>query len=60
MVDSEYTEPVAQLLTYGDPRDETEWPDYLTLGFTEEHVPELIKMATDEDLNWTSSESLEV
>ena len=60
MVDSEYTEPVAQLLTYGDPRDETEWPDYLSLGFTEEHIPELIKMATDEDLHWTSSESLEV
>ena len=57
---SEYTEPVAQLLTYGDPRGETEWPDYLPLGFTEEHVPELVKMATDEELNWTSSESLEI
>ena len=57
---SKYAEPVAQLLAYGDPREETEWQDYLSLGFTEEHATELIKMATDEDLYWTSSESLEV
>ena len=60
MVTSKFTEPVAQLLAYGDPREETEWQDYLSLGFTKEHVPELIKMATDENLYWTSSESLEV
>ena len=57
---SEYTQPVAQLLTYGDPREETEWPDYLSLGFTEEHIPELIKMAIDEDLNWTRSDCPEI
>ena len=56
---SEYTDPVAQLLAYGDPREEKDWPNYLSLGLTEEHVPELIKMATDVDLNWTDSESLE-
>ena len=60
MVTLEYTDTVAQLLAYGDPREETEWPDYLSLGFTEEHVPELVKMALDEDFNRASSESLEV
>ena len=57
---SKYTQPEAQLLTYGDPSGETEWPNYLSLGFTEEHIPELIKMAIDEGLHWTVSESLEV
>ena len=57
---SNYTEPVAQLLTYGDPREETGWPNYLSLGFTEEHIPELIEMTTDEELKWADSESLEV
>ena len=60
MVDSEYTEPVAQLLAYGDPRGETEWPNYLSLGFTEEHVPELVKMVLDDELNRGSGETLKI
>ena len=37
------------------------WPDYLTeLGITSEHIPELIRMATDEELNYADSDSPEV
>ncbi len=37
------------------------WPNYLEeLGITAEHVPELIRMTTDEDLNYADGESLEV
>jgi hypothetical protein len=55
-----YTLPVSQLLTYGDCQNFQEWPNYLELGFTQEHIPDLIRMATDEDLTWADSESLEV
>lgn len=56
-----YAPPVDQLLTYGDCRDSfREWPDYLKLGLTKEHIPELIGMATDEELHWADSERLEV
>lgn len=55
-----YSSPVNKLLTYGDCRDFKKWPNYLKLGFTQEHVPELIKMATDIELNLSDSESVEV
>lgn len=55
-----YAEPVSMLLSYGDCLDSGEWPNYLELGFTREHIPELIRMATDEELNWADSDSLEV
>lgn len=55
-----YSSPVSELLTYGDCRDFSGWPDYLDLGLGPEHVDELIEMATDEELNWADSESLEV
>lgn len=58
-----YRDPVAKLLTYGDCRSLPVWPeklDYLSLGFTSEHIPDLIRMATDKDLYWADSESLEV
>ncbi len=61
MVD--YTDPVAQLLTYGGfSHNErgAEWPNYLELGFTTEHIPELLKMATDPDLNLSDQDSLQV
>ncbi len=41
-----YVDPVAKLLTLEvDPSEK--WPDYLALGFTQEHVSELIRMATN-------------
>jgi hypothetical protein len=55
-----YSSPVSELLTFGDCRDFRGWPNYLDLGLRSEHVPELIEMATDEELNWADPESLEV
>ena len=58
-----YTDPVAKLLTYGgvdgrSPHDK--WPDYRDLGLTEEHIPDLIRMATDSDLHNSHHEGAEV
>ncbi len=50
----EYVEPVARLLTYGEgesPGFGVAWPDYLTLGFTERDIPELVRMCHDDALN---------
>lgn len=54
-----YTPPVAQLLTLGECRIR-EWPNYLELGLSQEHVPELIRMATDPALNWGDPDSSDV
>lgn len=57
-----YGPPVNQLLTYGEERgfSPDQWPDYLALGIGPEHVPDLIRMATDEELEWAGEDSLEV
>lgn len=55
-----YTPPLTHLLTYGDCRQLRGWPDYVKLGFGPEHVPELIRMALDEDLHGADSNSPEV
>ena len=59
-----YTFPVDQLLTYGDCQEIgtsfDDWPDYLELGFTNEHVPQLIQMVTDDELENADLDSLEV
>ena len=55
-----YLPPVNKLLSYGDCHDFKRRHNYLKLGFTREHVPELIKMATDIELNLSDSESAEV
>jgi len=58
-----YNDPVAKLLTYRrfTFRDMSKpWPDYRKLGLTHEHVPELIRMATDPDLDASPSKSLRV
>ena len=60
MTSPNYPMPVAKLLTLGDPRGEREWRDYLKLGFTAEHVPDLIRMALDTELWLADSESKEV
>ncbi|OUL35775.1 DUF1186 domain-containing protein [Nostoc sp. 106C] len=56
-----YSLPVNQLLTYGDCRnfDIRNWPNYLELGITSEHIDELVRMATDEDLYQADEDSLE-
>jgi hypothetical protein len=61
MIATSYSPPVDKLLTLGDARDSTaHWPDYLALGLGPEHIPDLIRMATDEKLQWADSESLQV
>ena len=55
-----YSPPVDRLLTYGDCRTMRDWPNYLELGLTAEHVPELIRMIADEDLHFADSGGPEV
>ena len=53
MTSAKYSPPVEQLLIYGDCRqmDFENWHNYPEeLGITSEHIPELIRMATDADL----------
>jgi hypothetical protein len=47
----EYTDPVAKLLTLGEPRVGLEhWGIYFDLGIRREHIPALIQMVGDETL----------
>src|SRR6516162_9776606 len=54
--------PVERLLTYGesDRIRWDDWPDYRALGIGPEQIPELIQLATDEELNLAAVESTEV
>jgi hypothetical protein len=52
-MNTQYTEPVSALLTLGRPK---EWSSYNELGITQEHVPELLRMIADENLNWANAE----
>jgi hypothetical protein len=56
-----YPPPLDQLLWLGRPPDfELSWRDYRKLGLGQQHVSELIRMATDTQLNRGDSESREV
>lgn len=58
---SDYQSPVAELLNYGDCRNYKEWPNYVReLNLEEKHIPELIRMATDNELSQAGSDSQEV
>ena len=58
---ADYFPPLNTLLTFGPCEYPCEtWPDYLALGFGPEHVPDLIRMALDVELNEAETESLEV
>ena len=59
---SSYLAPVDRLLTYGEAEvvSSEDWPNYLELGLGPEHIPDLIRMATDEELNTADSESVEI
>jgi hypothetical protein len=56
----DYSFPVSKLLTQGDCRHQLAWPNYLALGLGIEHIPELIRMALDEALHQSLSDSLQV
>ncbi len=61
MAEHTYLPPLDKLLTYGDCRKIRHFPNYVEeLGLKPEHIPELIRMATDPELNWANSDSLEV
>ena len=60
MVQTNYSAPVDALLSLGETHIH-KWPDYLKqFNWTAADIPELIRMATDSELNWADSESLEV
>jgi len=56
-----YLPPLDRLLTYGDCRELPDDPNYVDeLGLTADHIPELIRMATDEELlEWEESGGME-
>jgi hypothetical protein len=55
---ADYSPPLAQLLSRGQPGEMGDpWADYLALGFTQEHIPELIRMATDLELEEEEGDS---
>ncbi len=58
----DYAPPVADLLALGQGKSyfENTWSKYLEKGFTNEHIPELIRMMTDDSLLWADQESSEV
>ena len=62
MNEDTYPPPVNKLLTYGASKAQLwqNWPNYAELGLGPEHIPDLIRMATDNELLWADSESLEV
>ncbi len=58
---AEYRKPVDVLLTLGDLQESHhQWPDYSEYGIGAEHISDLIQLATDSELHWADSESLEV
>ncbi len=61
MTNYDYQPPVDRLLTLGDARNSaSEWSNYLAFGLTPEHIPELVRMALDQQLNTARADTLEV
>jgi len=52
--------PLAKLFKLGEPSRSEEWPDYLSFGLGPEHVPDLIRLAVDKELNQAPRDSSEV
>jgi hypothetical protein len=44
-----YENPISELLEFGE-ADWREWDDYSAFGFTQEHIPELIRLGKDRAL----------
>jgi len=51
-----YPSPVNELLTLGKPEASKDWPDYLDLGFSQDHLAGLLQMVVDWELYWDDSE----
>lgn len=58
--DVSYALPVAGLLIIGDPNNKGVEGQIAALGLGQEHVPELVRMAVDPELNSAAGDSLEV
>lgn len=55
-----YPSPVDKLLTYGDCSEMETIPNYIQeLGFSADHIPDLIRLATDKELNSGDIDTLE-
>lgn len=52
--------PLDQLFALGKVTSREPWQDYQALGISKAHVPALIAIATDLDLNWADENSQEV
>lgn len=59
MPEQQYSPLVSQLLTYGGVQFRR-YPDYLALGFTEEHIPELIRLMQDEFHDYDENDASKV
>lgn len=58
---NKYSELVGKFLTMGAPDiAASEWIDYSQMGIGSEHIPELITMLRDDELNWGDPDSLDV
>ncbi|HEU0078132.1 MAG TPA: hypothetical protein VFQ76_10815, partial [Longimicrobiaceae bacterium] len=57
-----YAAPLDRLLALGQPRSMRleGWDDYRALGFGEEHLAELLRMAADPELLWADSDDVRV
>ena len=56
-MDTQYSTPANTLLTKGTAHRSDNWAEYQELGLSEDHIPELIRMLTDQDLHREDSES---
>ena len=52
--------PLAELFKLGEASRSHDWPDYLSIGLGPEHVPDLIRLAVDSELNQAPRDSSEV
>ncbi len=50
-----YLDPADKLLKLGEIDRFSEWLNYAEMGIGQEHIPELIRMATDDNLNFAAS-----
>ena len=60
LAEDSYRPPLEQLLRLGETKSKDFTTDYVALGFTAEHVPELIRMMSDEELHTAAGDNLAV
>lgn len=54
----DFSDPVLALISLGEERARvSEWPNYLDLGITSEHIPELIRILDEIEAFWPEEES---